>query len=546
MEDFDYHTLYFIIFGLPTWALVDGTWSSLSQLADNLPEGYDISAYLILSLTLGNIFPLVLGYTIGKTGQRILHYLIYGILVLGWITGILLGIFWSASVTIASHDISLPLCILFFCVGACSSSSNVTHYVFVSTYDAMNTTALATGMGLGSMIAGCLGIIQGLWLIDYGFDTTYYYILLSVLYLPAMLSFRQLLLESKPNRYAGMSTTSNTNPNDDHFEEIITILITKSNDVSPEYSNFINSGNVGHQISENSNRINLNYGKDDRGGTSSPYFRDSENNTINPLQQNQSQSNPSTLSKFRDSGSLGKLPSLPSTNTTFTRKVSNNQHLNPKKLIDHRLFILHNKFILSLQFLNSLLGYGFVPAIISFACGKFPNANTILLFATTIGAIIDPIAKYLTNYMRFKTLNQLICASVMLLLLASGLIISSVLPSSSSFYTEGNGLFPMLCYICFNTLFGFTNISVFRYFKEKTNFNFDTYMMYNSRASQEHSSNSKNKALIVFEQTNHEVFFTLSDELIQHAYRYNGIASQSGALVGSVIAFSLVVSNSLH
>eukprot|EP01040_Poterioochromonas_malhamensis_P025182 gene25182-31345_t len=128
-------TPLFVIFGLPTWALVDGTWSSLSQLADRLPEGYNISAYLILSLTLGNIFPIAIGCALEKFfSSSLLENLIYWILAIGAFTGILMGVFYDYSVSIGGSDISLPLCILFFIVGGCSSSSNVTHFTYVSTF----------------------------------------------------------------------------------------------------------------------------------------------------------------------------------------------------------------------------------------------------------------------------------------------------------------------------------------------------------------------------------------------------------------------------
>eukprot|EP01033_Poteriospumella_lacustris_P013003 gene13003-9300_t len=139
---------------------------------------------------------------------------------------------------------------------------------------------------------------------------------------------------------------------------------------------------------------------------------------------------------------------------------------------------LHEHYsILLLQMMNSSLGYGIVPAIISFACGKFDHSSRVLLFATGLSAFIDPWFRALTGYVR--------------------------LPASSSLYKGYGGIFPVILYISFNSLFGFTNTCVFRFFKESVRFH------------------------------------------VQHAYRWSGIASQTGALFGSVLAFALVVSNSL-
>ncbi len=432
-------TPLFVIFGLPTWALVDGTWSSLSQLADRLPEGYNISAYLILSLTLGNIFPIAIGYALEKFfSPSLLENLIYWILTIGAFTGILMGVFYDYSVSVGGSDVSLPLCILFFIVGGCSSSSNVTHFTYVSTFSAQSTTALGTGMGFGSMIAGILGILQGVWLIDYGFNTTIYYIVLSVLYVPAMYSFYQL------NHHYALS------PNTSKHEISSFLGVVEENPVS------------------------------------------------SPILTNQDHQQPRASPEI--------------THYRNSKERSKSSH-----------FIWQYAHILSLQAFNSSLGYGIVPALISYACGKFPNANTILLFATGTAAIVDPWSRFCTNFYHLNTYKQLLYASSVLFFLALGLIICSVIPPSSSFYIEGNSFLPVVLYICFNALFGYTNISIFRYFKEK--------------ASITSSSSSS--------ETNPNNLQQISDKQIQNAYRYSGVASQVGALLGSILAFSLVVTNSL-
>jgi hypothetical protein len=171
------------VFGLPTWTLVDGTWAVLSQLADTLPEGYNISAYLILALTFGNIVPLIIGFTVRDTSS-ILNNLIYGILTVGLMTGIIMAFVWNQTVSFGSSKASVPLLVMLIFVSACSSFSNATHYTFVSKAAAQNTTALATDIGIGSMTAGILALLQGLLLIDYGFSVTVYYLVLRSPILP--------------------------------------------------------------------------------------------------------------------------------------------------------------------------------------------------------------------------------------------------------------------------------------------------------------------------------------------------------------------------
>jgi hypothetical protein len=403
------------VFGLPTWTLVDGTWAVLSQLADTLPEGYNISAYLILALTFGNIVPLIIGFTVRDT-TSILNYLIYGILTVGLTTGVTMAFVWNQTVSFGSSQVSLPLLIMFFVVGACSSSSNVTHYTFVSKSPAQNTTALATGMGLGSMTAGILALLQGLLLVDYGFSVTAYYLVLALLYIPALLAFMHLL---ERNKYQ-----------------------------NEDASNTADRGSFGRESS---------------------------------LQLSQKAVPDNILLVDSESGGSTE-------NTEYSEAA----------------FLEENRAILALQMLNASLGFGFIPALVSFACGRFENAFLILQLATGITAVIDPLLKFATYYIRLESFASLRAATAVLCLLAVGLVLCATLPGDLSLYRGAGGVLPVLLYVSFMGLFGFTNTSIFRYFK-----------------------------------------CAINPRFVHHSYRWSGICCQSGALLGSLIAFTVIVTGVL-
>ena len=405
------------ILGLPTWTLVDGTWAILSQLADVLPEGYNISAYLILSLTFGNIVPLFLGLTI-KENSPSLQFAIYSILYIGLITGIILAVVWDQSVSIANTKVSLPLFIMFFIIGACASSSNVTHYTFVSRSEAHNTTSLATGMGLGSMTSGILALFQGLLLKNYSFNVTVYYIILAILYIPALIAFQRL---NSHNKYQNITPTATLEENETDEVEV-------GYDATPTYS----------QPRSLSDSLLL--------------FRHEKDSTVGD-------------DEFSDISFLQK-----------------------------------NIGILSLQLLNSSLGYGFIPALISYACGKFNNKYLVLQLATGITAVIDPLCKFSTYYGRIESFQGLLYASIGLLCLSIGLILCATLPENLTLYTGIGGILPVTLYVSFMGLFGYTNTCVFRYFK-----------------------------------------LTSRPQVVHHSYRWSGICSQTGALIGSLLAFCMIV-----
>lgn len=387
----DQTTIYFLLFGLPSWAIIDGTWSILSILANVLPEDYNISAYLILMLTLGNLISIIISYVFLGLTLDYLDSLINLVLTLGLMNGIFLSIFWDYTINTSSGHISLPFYLLFLSAGLCSSLSNITHYTFTSVHLDSFTSWLSTGMGLGSMISGVLGIIFSVISKDNELLVRVFYAILALLYLPAIFSYKQLQkLEIQPK-----------------------------DEIKEEF-------------------------------------------------------------EFR----LIQYPSVPSA-------------MSPFKIISRYFTIF-----LLLGF-NSSLGYGFIPAIISYTCGKFNHSRLILMLSTGIAATIDPLAKSFTIYYRLKHKSSLILASLMLLLLACLLIIAATLPSDSILYKNGEAL-PVVLYIVFSSLFGFTNTCIFRYFKDE-----------------------------------------IDEYSIQQTYRYCGVASQLGSLCGSLLAFLLVITNSL-
>ena len=133
--DFEKEDFLFILFGIPTWILFNGTWAGLSQIAVKVPEGFDISSYLTISSMCGNIFPFILGncYLQNASPQALVR-VINIILIIGFIGGIFVCVFWDYSVTAFGKELSIPLFALFFVIGSVCASSNVTHFTFVSKF----------------------------------------------------------------------------------------------------------------------------------------------------------------------------------------------------------------------------------------------------------------------------------------------------------------------------------------------------------------------------------------------------------------------------
>lgn len=412
--------ILFVLLGLPTWILVDGTWGALSQIALSAPEGFTISSYLMLALTSGNIFPLVMGNILkGSSQQTIVHIISY-ILSIGLISGILLGLCWDKTVRVNDQLVSVPLYVIFFIIGSCAASSNITHFMFVSSYPARATSMMSTGFGLGSMTAGIIALLQGLLLKHYGVTLMTYFIILSLVYLPAMFSLYWLCYKHHSN--ADGSTGILRSP-----------ALART-----QYT----------EIENPKEKLIVNVHSDAPGEVELHHSIKSE-----------------TESEF---------------------------------LRDHRLVLL-------LQFSCSSLGYGMIPSIISFACSKFEHKDTVLLFATSIASACNPLFRMSTEYYELKSQMQLFIASIGVISVGLTILTCAFLPSDSSIYKGNGGVLPVILYISFNGLFGYTNTCIFRYLKSN-----------------------------------------VSPACVQHAYRWGGLSMQAGALVGSVLTFSLIISKVFH
>lgn len=412
MYEFSKQHVMFLLLGLPTWVIVDGVWASLSTIAETAPEGYAISSYLMLCLSISNIFPLLCGYYLSnRVSSRVLKNVIALILGIAFIVGILISFEWYQTVIISSNSVSFPLYLLFFLSSACASSSNVTLYMFVSNYPSSCTTMLSTGMGIGSMLAGIFSLLRGLLLANYDLGIENYFLLLSSLFLLSMIAFRVLSAELQLHTPSALRRYMEVNMN-----------------------------------IQNSNR-----------------------------NSNDESSNGEVL---EDTGSL------------LTKQEYNEND-----------FLQSHFHILILLFIIALFGYGVVPSLISYACSKFYRPDRILFLATSISSILDPVFRALTEFKRIETYFGFIISTVVLISLAFLLLICAVANPASSIYAyHNNNLLPLIFYISFDSLFGFTLTSIFLYFKVK-----------------------------------------IPPEFVENAYRFNSVVMQLGAFVGSLLTFCLIV-----
>ena len=374
----------------------------------------------MLSLTLGNVVPLIVNRYLNDVTRKNLRYCIVIICSIGFVGGVGMAIFWNHATKIGKRHYSIALYLLFLLVGACASTSNVTHYIYVSQYSNIETTCLSTGMALGSTTAGVLAILQGLVLETYGMSVSYTYLAVALLYLPALAA---LLLDRKT-----------------------------STAISARFQN------------DSDQRVRLLKGGGDSGHDDCHHVSDMY---------------PADMTETEDRSPC-------------------DQSLTPSPL--------HGPYatILQLHAFNASLGYGVIPSLISPICSRFQSASTVLLLATGLACTLDPIFRFFTVYRALQTTREIKIGTGILCVLAVALLVTLTLPRDSQLLTSPGGvagLYPVLLYVMFGVSFGYINTSIFLYLK-------------------------------------HHVHL----QEIQEGYRWAGVMSQIGALVGSIVSFSLVIS----
>lgn len=335
-------------------------------------------------------------------------------MVTGFLAAFAIAIFWDVNFIIASMDVSAPLLVLFFIVGACSSSTSVINFAFVAVHPQSCTTYMATGMGFGSMVGGLTSLIIGS-LTTSKNSVSVIVAFIAFLYIPAIISLtyieppglEQAEHETSPDQLD--NKFENEKPSD-HLESEKKALLPK--------------------IGEGDNREN---GDKD------------------------------TMTEFN--------------------------------------FLSKYFPILCLQAFTSGLGHGLVPSLISSVCGRFEYPHTTLSLATGIAAVLDPACRFLSGYYRFKTLNEVMMSSAVLSGLSAVLVVCAVLPSDAGIFSDPwGGILPAMIHISFISLFVFTNTCIFLVLKD-----------------------------------------TIPDDCIGHAYKWSGLSVQIGAVVGTVVSFTLIM-----
>ncbi|XP_075440111.1 solute carrier family 52, riboflavin transporter, member 2-like [Ascaphus truei] len=151
------------LFGMGSWVSVNSLWVELPVVVKELPEGWNLPAFLTVLIALGNTGPLAvtLSHRLCPPGRLSEVWLIRSIHVLSLVSAAFLAVFWDRQVTVAGEARSVPYLLLAFLLALGCCTSNVTFLPFMYRFPQQYVRSFFIGQGLSALFPCVLALAQG-------------------------------------------------------------------------------------------------------------------------------------------------------------------------------------------------------------------------------------------------------------------------------------------------------------------------------------------------------------------------------------------------
>lgn len=149
------------LFGMGSWAAVNGIWVELPVVVKDLPERWSLPSYLSVLVALGNLGLLVVTLwrrlAPGKS-ERVPIQVVQALSVVGTV---LLALLWRQVATVAGQDHSVAFLTLALVLALACCASNVTFLPFLSHLPPPFLRSFFLGQGLSALLPCVLALVQG-------------------------------------------------------------------------------------------------------------------------------------------------------------------------------------------------------------------------------------------------------------------------------------------------------------------------------------------------------------------------------------------------
>ncbi|KAK2496508.1 hypothetical protein MC885_013794 [Smutsia gigantea] len=149
------------VFGMGSWAAINGIWVELPVVVKDLPEGWSLPSYLSVLVALGNLGLLVVTLwrrlAPGK-GERAPIQVVQALSVLGTA---LLALLWHHVTPVAGQRHSVAFLVLALVLALACCASNVTFLPFLSHLPPPFLRSFFLGQGFSALLPCVLALVQG-------------------------------------------------------------------------------------------------------------------------------------------------------------------------------------------------------------------------------------------------------------------------------------------------------------------------------------------------------------------------------------------------
>lgn len=151
------------LFGMGSWISVNSLWVELPVVVKELPEGWNLPAYLTVLIAFGNIGPLAvtLGHRFCSPGGISEPWLIRSIHALSLLSAAFLALFWDGRVLVGGEEHSVPFLLLAYLLALGCCTSNVTFLPFMYSFPQQYVRSFFIGQGLSALLPCVLALGQG-------------------------------------------------------------------------------------------------------------------------------------------------------------------------------------------------------------------------------------------------------------------------------------------------------------------------------------------------------------------------------------------------
>ncbi|NP_001088340.1 solute carrier family 52 (riboflavin transporter), member 1 L homeolog isoform X1 [Xenopus laevis] len=151
------------LFGMGSWVSVNSLWVELPVVVKELPEGWNLPAFLTVIIALGNVGPLAvtLSHRFCPPGRVSEPWLIRSVQGLSLVSAGFLAGFWDRRVLVAGEERSVPYLVLGYLLALGCCTSNVTFLPFMYSFPQQFVRSFFIGQGLSALLPCVLALAQG-------------------------------------------------------------------------------------------------------------------------------------------------------------------------------------------------------------------------------------------------------------------------------------------------------------------------------------------------------------------------------------------------